>query len=70
MAEVMRHRSSHIEETVYDHDTHELQITFTDGRAYRYEDVPRGTYTELVTSASVGRAFNALIRDRFDGEET
>lgn len=65
----MRHRSSHIEETVYDHQTQEFQVTFTDGRTYRYEGVPRGTYTELITSPSTGRAFNALIRNGFDGEE-
>jgi hypothetical protein len=69
MAEVMRHRSSHIDETVYDRESGELQVTFTDGRTYKYDGVPRGTYTEFITAPSRGRAFAALIRDRFDGEE-
>lgn len=69
MSEVMRHRSSHIDTTEYDYSTETLNVTFTDGRTWQYVSVPRGTYHQLITSPSAGRAFNALIRDRFDGEE-
>jgi hypothetical protein len=69
MAEVMRHRSSHIAETVYDQPSETLDVTFTDGSQWRYQGVPRGIYTQFITSASRGRAFNALIRDGYEGEE-
>lgn len=69
MAEVMHHRSSYIDETEYDHDTNALTVTFSDGSTWRYYDVPRGLYTQMITSPSVGRAFRALIRDSFEAEE-
>jgi hypothetical protein len=69
MAEVMRHNSSHIDETSYDQDAQTLDVTFTDGTTWRYSDVTRGRYTQFITAPSRGRAFNALIRDSFDGEE-
>ena len=69
MSEVIRHNSSYISETDYDPQTQTLDVTFTDGSQFRYTDVPRGIYTQMITSASVGREFRALIRDRYDFEE-
>ncbi len=63
MSEVMRHRSSYIAETDYDRYTDVLEVEFTDGVRFRYEGVPRGIYTQLITSASVGSAFHRLIRN-------
>lgn len=65
----MRHNSSHIAETTYDQQAQELTVEFTDGRKWQYHGVPRGAYTQFISSASRGRSFNTLIRDRFDGEE-
>ena len=65
----MRHRSSYIATTEYDSATGLLVVEFTDGARWRYPDVPRGRYTQLITSPSVGKAFRALIRDSFEGEE-
>jgi hypothetical protein len=69
MAEVMSHRSSHVSQTSYDHDSGDLTVMFTDGSTWLYRGVPRGTYTRLITAPSKGRAFNALIRDSFESEE-
>lgn len=64
----MRHRSSYIEETTYDQQTGDLDVTFNDGSQWRYSSVPRGIYTSFITSPSKGRAFRALIRDSYDAQ--
>jgi hypothetical protein len=69
VAEVMRHNSSYLDETEYDAQSETLDVTFTDGRQYRYSGVPRGIYTQFITSPSKGSAFHRLIRDRYDAEE-
>jgi|FreactcultuFSWF8_1027224.scaffolds.fasta_scaffold00664_10 hypothetical protein len=69
MAEVMNHRSSFIAQTSYDHNDQTLRIEFTDGKTFEYPGVPHGSYTSLITSPSVGRAFHTVIKDRFTGEE-
>jgi hypothetical protein len=69
MSEVMRHRSSHIDTTEYDYSSETLSVTFTDGRTWQYSNVPRGAYHQFITAPSRGRAFNDVIRDRYDGEE-
>lgn len=69
MSEVMRHRSSYLEETDYDQPSQILTVTFTDGSRWQYSDVPRGIYTQMITSASIGKAFRALIRDTYEAEE-
>lgn len=70
MAEVIEHRrSSYIAETSYDQPNEVLDVTFNDGSTWRYEGVPRSRYTQLITSPSIGRAFHALIRDSYEGEE-
>jgi len=65
----MSHRSSFIAQTSYEHDDGTLVIEFTDGKTFQYDDVPRGIYTALITSRSVGKAWHALIKNRFVGEE-
>ena len=79
MAEVIRHASSNIAETTYYHNPETdplrgempegtLLVEFNNGRVYRYDDVPRGTYTQFITSGSRGRAFRSLI-EPYGGEE-
>lgn len=69
MAEVIRHSSSYINETTYDQPSETLDVTFADGSTWRYSGVPRGVYTQFITSPSRGRAFHALIRNSYDAEE-
>ncbi|MDE2040671.1 MAG: KTSC domain-containing protein [Elusimicrobia bacterium] len=69
MVEVIRQRSSFIAETRYDKQTETLEIEFTDGATFRYDGVPRSTYTAFITSPSRGRAFHTLIKPRFEGEQ-
>ena len=64
----MRHRSSYVDETEYDHDDNSLIVTFSDGSRWQYFDVPRGVYTQLITSTSIGKAFRALILDSYEYE--
>lgn len=69
MAEVIEHtRSSFIFQTVYDQQAQQLDVMFRDGAQWRYFDVPRGIYTQMITSPSVGKAFHQLIKDRYEGE--
>lgn len=42
-----------------------LEITFVNGRRYRYLDVPQQVYDEMRLSFSKGEYFNRHIRDRF-----
>lgn len=63
------HRSSHIAATSYDHDSGDLTVTFTDGSEWLYRGVDPKTYNLLVSSPSVGRAFNTFVRDSFESEE-
>lgn len=67
MAEVIRHRSSYIDETEYDDGA--LTVTFSDGSSWRYEDVPQDIYAQVISAPSVGRAFRQLIRDSYSGEK-
>lgn len=49
----------------YNAIAHELEVTFTTGRIYKYYDVPRTLYQEFVAAPSKGQFFNAHIRDRY-----
>ena len=42
-----------------------LEITFTGGRVYRYEDAPASLVHGLRTAASQGRYYNAFIRGKY-----
>jgi hypothetical protein len=63
-------QSSALEKVTYDEDTHSLRATFRDSRrTYIYEDVPQEVYDALIFSDSLGRFFNAHIRDHFSHRE-
>ena len=74
MAEVIQQRSSFIAETTYytnpedEFEPEDLVVEFTDGARWVYHNVRRGAYVSLITSASCGKAFHRLIKDRYDGE--
>jgi KTSC domain-containing protein len=42
-----------------------LEIEFVGGGLYRYYEVPRAIYEELMSAGSHGRYFMARIRDRY-----
>ena len=50
----------------YDPDRQVLDVTFTTGRRYLYQDVPPGAADRFQAAFSKGRHFNAHIRDHYD----
>lgn len=46
----------------YDPDRRELEVEFTTGGRYRYQDVAPETYAGLMRAESLGAYFNRVIR--------
>ncbi|WP_047198229.1 KTSC domain-containing protein [Caldimonas brevitalea] len=61
--------SSSLRSVGYDPSHQLLEVEFATGRVYRYEDVPQEAYDELLAADSLGRHFNARVRDRYPTEE-
>jgi hypothetical protein len=49
----------------YSKRLHALEIEFRDGLIYRYLEVPRVTYRELVTAESKARYYNQKVRGKY-----
>jgi hypothetical protein len=49
----------------YNHDALELDITFSSGKIYRYQNVPLKVYVDLLDSGSKDEFFNANIKGEF-----
>jgi hypothetical protein len=47
----------------YDEGSRTMEIEFTGGAVYRYDDVPREVFDGLLAAESVGRFFNERVRD-------
>jgi hypothetical protein len=63
-------QSSALEQVSYDERAHTLCATFREtGRTYIYQDVPQELYDGLIFADSLGRYFNAHIRDHFPFRE-
>jgi hypothetical protein len=63
-------QSSALEQVSYDERAHTLCATFREtGRTYLYQDVPQELYDGLIFADSLGRYFNAHIRDNFSFRE-
>ena len=63
-------QSSAIEQISYDEREHALCATFREsGRTYIYQGVPQEIYDGLIFADSLGRYFNAHIRDCFPFRE-
>lgn len=60
--------SSNLKSASWSEDTG-LIVTFKDGRRYRYPEVPRPYFTELVSSPSAGKFFCAQVKPRFAYEK-
>lgn len=58
--------SSAITSVGYQHET--LEIEFVSGDVYRYLDVPKSVFLELMRAPSKGTFFNERIRDSFQVE--
>ena len=52
-----------------DYDNNELIITFTNGKRFKYANVPQGTVNDLVNAPSTGTAFHRYIKRQFSYEE-
>jgi hypothetical protein len=61
--------SSSLTSVGYDGGARLLEIEFRHGGVYRYQEVPRAVFAELMRSPSKGRYFNERIRDRYPAHE-
>lgn len=50
----------------YDDAESELEVVFTNGRTYRYKEVPRRIYEELMRAASKGEYMRASVMGTYD----
>ena len=58
--------SSMIASIKYDRDSGTVEVEFrSNGQVWQYYDVPQTMYDELRTAQSLGKAFNALIKNTF-----
>lgn len=48
------------------HDNHDLFLEYSSGALYKYSDVPRSLYEELLTSESKGKFVNACIKGKYE----
>ena len=49
----------------YSKRLHALEIEFHDGLIYRYLEVPRSVYRELITAESKARFYNRNVRGKY-----
>lgn len=63
----MKVQSSAIRDVEYDPEAQTLTVEFTHGGRYRYDKVPKDVHERLMQSASIGGAFQQLIRPKFAG---
>jgi HTH-type transcriptional regulator/antitoxin HigA len=61
--------SSAIRDVRYSAQGKKLFVTFTTGREYVYEQVPKSVFRQFENAASKGRYFNQNIRDRYPSHE-
>ena len=57
--------SSNLQSVGYDEQQQILEVEFRNGAVYQYYDCPKPIYDALMSAPSLGRFFNAQIRDRF-----
>ena len=61
--------SEAVEDISYDETSQRMRVTFTTGRVYDYLDVPIEEYEAFAAAESLGRYFNANIRDKYEYSE-
>lgn len=57
--------SSNLESVGYEEETQTLEIEFNKGGVYRYFEVPKKVYLELISASSHGAYFHRYIKDRY-----
>lgn len=57
--------SSNVRAVGYDPATKVLEVEFTSGSAYAYDDVPAEVHEALMAAGSVGRYFNTNIKSAY-----
>jgi len=62
-------KSTVIASVGYDPDSNTMDVEFRTGRLYRYFLITPQVHTALMNAESIGRYFNAEIRDRFPCRE-
>ncbi len=61
--------SALVSKVFYDPDTDTLEAVFKNRTRYRYTDVTPKTFAKFVLAESMGKFFNAKIRNKFDYEK-
>jgi hypothetical protein len=61
--------STAIREIDYDEAWETLTVVFTDGRVYKYWNVPSEIYAGFLYASSAGSYFNANIRNEYSYRE-
>lgn len=69
MKEVFIPRSSNLAEIQYDSDANTLTISFKDGRAWEYANVPQSVYMGLQNAQSAGSYFWKNVRGVYNETE-
>ena len=57
--------SSHLSALGYDDATQKLYVQWKDGQISAYDNVPAATASDLQNAPSIGKAFNDLIRGKY-----
>lgn len=57
--------SSSIAAAGYDADTRTLEIEFTSGQGYTYQNVPQDIYDGLISADSAGKFFHSQIKGMY-----
>jgi hypothetical protein len=68
VSQAIKHKavsSSNLHSVGYDPDTQTLEITFSSGVTYQYQDVPEYIYQELLAAESKGTYFRQTIRGNY-----
>jgi KTSC domain len=61
--------SSNIKSVAYDAQTRQMQVRFTTGATYQYENVEPHMHNELMMADSKGRHFAAKIKGKLQGQQ-
>lgn len=59
--------SSNISAVGWDQDSHTLQVEFSSGDVWQYDNVSREVYENLRDAGSVGGYFASAIKNRYTG---
>ena len=58
--------STAINKVEYDSDSHILTVYFVKGNIYNYHEVPKSVFDKLVAAKSVGKCYNAIVRNIYN----